>query len=132
VSPCGVEHEMSFLLEFWCTNNLATYEVLLSGLVMLVEMGARDAEIFGHWKLVVQQITGESQCLDGVLNEYRERCMDILDSVEGLTSTMLPRDVNVRANVLAQHASGYEIKRKIRNQTQADVMRRVSYTGWRW
>jgi hypothetical protein len=32
VSPCRVEHEFATRLEFACTNNLAEYEALLSGL----------------------------------------------------------------------------------------------------
>jgi hypothetical protein len=26
----------------------------------------------------VQQIRGDSQCLDGVLNSYRDKCLDII------------------------------------------------------
>jgi hypothetical protein len=32
VSPHGVEYKVSIRLEFWCTNNQAEYEALLSGL----------------------------------------------------------------------------------------------------
>jgi hypothetical protein len=66
-------------LEFVCTNNQVEYEALLSGLEMLADMGARKVRIFGDSKLTVQQISRESQCLDGSLNEYKERCMDILN-----------------------------------------------------
>jgi hypothetical protein len=37
----------------------------------------RSVEAFGDSMLVVQQIIGDSQCLDGVLNEYRERYLDV-------------------------------------------------------
>jgi hypothetical protein len=41
-------------------------------------MGVRNAEAFGDSVLVVQQIKGESQCLDGALNNYREECTGII------------------------------------------------------
>jgi ribonuclease HI len=59
-------------LEFECTKNQAEYKALLNGLEVLIDLGVRKVEIFGDSKLVVQQINGESQCLDNVLNEYQE------------------------------------------------------------
>jgi ribonuclease HI len=40
VSPHGVEYKVSIRLVFWCTNNQAEYEALLSGLEILLEVGA--------------------------------------------------------------------------------------------
>jgi ribonuclease HI len=60
-------------LEFECTENQAEYKALLNGLEVLIDLGVRKVEIFGDSKLVVQQINGESQCLDNVLNEYQEK-----------------------------------------------------------
>jgi ribonuclease HI len=59
VSPHGVEYKVSIRLEFWCTNNQAEYEALLSGLEILLEVGADQADIFGDSQLVVQQMKGE-------------------------------------------------------------------------
>jgi ribonuclease HI len=69
-SPNGMEHEISIRLEFQCTNNQAEYEALLSGLEVLIDLEVKKVEIFGDSNLVVQQINGESQCLDGMLNEF--------------------------------------------------------------
>jgi ribonuclease HI len=101
VSPGGFKQEVSIWLGFDCTNNQAEYEALLSGLEMLVEMEAGSVAVFGDSKLVVQQLTGESQCLDGTLNEYRERCMEILDRLNRYSITHIPREANTRANALA-------------------------------
>jgi ribonuclease HI len=101
VSPGGFEQEVSIWLGFDCTNNQAEYEALLSGLEMLVEMEAGSVAVFGDSKLVVQQLTGESQCLDGTLNEYHERCMEILDMLNRYSITHIPREANTRANALA-------------------------------
>jgi ribonuclease HI len=75
MSPGGVEYEMSTRVEFECTNNQIEYEALLNGLETLHDMGVNRVEIYGDSIPVVEQVNGVSQCLDGVLNEYRERCL---------------------------------------------------------
>jgi ribonuclease HI len=74
-------------------------------------MGVRNAEAFGDSMLVVQQIKGESQCLDGALNNYREECTGIIKLLESFSISHVPRGENERANILAQQASGYNITR---------------------
>jgi ribonuclease HI len=111
VSPHGVEYELSIRLEFECTNNQAKYEALLVGLETLVELGAPKAELFGDSKLVVQQINGESQCFDGRLNEYREKCLHLLDRLERVSIGLVPQEENKKANTFAQQAPGYDVHR---------------------
>jgi ribonuclease HI len=108
VSWVGMEYELSIQLDFDCTNNQAKYEALLSGLEVLRDMEVKDAMKACDSKLVVQQITGESQCLDRTLNMYREKSLEMLDSYHFVP---VSRDKNVRANLLALQASGYEVKR---------------------
>jgi hypothetical protein len=66
-------------------------------------------EAYGDSKLVVQQIKGESQCLDGVLNEYRDRCLALVRNLEMFHIHHVPRERNRKANALAQRASRYEV-----------------------
>jgi hypothetical protein len=42
----------------------------LYGLEYLRDLGERDIDVFRDSNLIVQQIRGDSQCLDGVLNSY--------------------------------------------------------------
>jgi hypothetical protein len=70
ISPRGIEYEISIQLEFWCTNNLAEYEALISSLEVLLDMGVDKVDIYGDSQLVVQQIRGESQCMDETLSRY--------------------------------------------------------------
>jgi ribonuclease HI len=69
VLPNGKSFEAFVRLDFKCTNNQVEYEALLCGLEHLINMGVRDVDVYGDSKLMVQQIKGESQCLDEVLNE---------------------------------------------------------------
>jgi ribonuclease HI len=102
VSPSGVDIDLSVRLEFACTNNQVEYESLLHGLEYLRDLGARDVDVFGDSNLIVQQIRGESQCLDGVLNSYRDRCLDIAKLFDTFSIKHIPWDENSKANQLAQ------------------------------
>jgi hypothetical protein len=55
----------------------------------------------------VQQVRGDSQCLDGVLNYYRDRCLDIIKLFHTFSIKHIPQEENSRSNRLAQQVSGY-------------------------
>jgi ribonuclease HI len=78
VSPSGVYIDLSIRLEFACTNNRVEYESLQHGLEFLRDLGTREVDVFGDSNLIVQQIRQYSQCLDGVLNSYWDKCLDII------------------------------------------------------
>ena len=104
ISPNNVVYETSIRLEYHCTNNQAEYEALLSGLQNLVDIGVNDIDVFDDSLLVVQQIKGEFQCFDRLLNSYLDRCLDIIKSLDMFTIYHIPREENSRANMLAQQA----------------------------
>jgi ribonuclease HI len=68
VSPSGVYIDLSIRFEFACTHNQVEYESLLHGLEFLRDLGARNVDVLGDSNLIMQQVKGDSQCLDGVLN----------------------------------------------------------------
>jgi hypothetical protein len=112
-SPNGMYIDLSMRLEFACTNNQVKYGSLLHGLEYLRDLRARDVEVFGDYNLIMQQIRGDSQCLDGVLNSYRDRCLDIIKLFDTFSIKHIPREENSRANWLAQQASGYVVTQGI-------------------
>jgi ribonuclease HI len=107
-SPSGAEFEMSSQLSFHCTNNQTEYEVLLFGLIMLRSIGVKHVEAYGDSLLVVQQVAGEFQCLEGSLRACLDACLDIISSFAKFQIQHVPRHENQRANMLAQQASGYD------------------------
>jgi ribonuclease HI len=111
VKPDGAVHEVDMQLECECTNNRAEYEALAYGLEVMVDMGIKNMEAFGDSNLVVQQIRGDSQCLDGTLNECRERCMDLIQKLDPFYIQHVHRAQNRASNELAHHTSGYRIMR---------------------
>jgi hypothetical protein len=52
-------------------------------------------------------VLGEHQCLDGVLNSYLDKCLDVVHSFDEFDIRHVVRTENHRANDLAQKASGY-------------------------
>jgi ribonuclease HI len=113
ITSCsGVCIDLSIRLEFACTNNQVEYESLLHGLEYLRDLRARDVDVFGDSNLIMQQIKGDSQCLDGVLNPYRDRCLDIIKFFDTFSIKHIPREENNRANQLAQQASGYVVSKE--------------------
>jgi hypothetical protein len=93
ISPSGVYIDVSIRLEFVCTNNQVEHESLLHGLEYLRDL----------------PIKRDSQCLDGVLNSYRDRCLDIIKLFDTFSIKHIPREENSRANRLSQQASGYVV-----------------------
>jgi hypothetical protein len=91
VSPNGAYIDLSIRLEFACTNNQVEYETLLHGIEYLRDVGARYVDVFGDSNLIVPQVRGDSQCLDGVLNSYRDRCLDIIHWFDMFRIKHIPR-----------------------------------------
>jgi hypothetical protein len=48
--------------------------------------------------------------LDGILNEYRERCLGMMNKLERVSIKHIPREDNARANKLAQQVPGYDVR----------------------
>jgi ribonuclease HI len=109
VSLSDVYIDLSIRLEFACTNNHIEYESLLHGLEFLRDLGARDIDAFGDSNLIVHQIRRDSQCLDGVLNCYQDKCLDIIKLFDTFSIKHIPQSENSRANELAQQASSYVV-----------------------
>jgi ribonuclease HI len=91
ISPEGLVIDICVRLEFMCTNNQAKHESLLCRLDYLGDMGVKSVEAFGDSKLVVQQLNGDSKCQDGVLNQYRDECLDNVKSWNSSCITHIPR-----------------------------------------
>jgi ribonuclease HI len=104
ISLRGAIFEQSVRLEYFCTNNQTEYEAILLGLQNLSSMGVKNVEEFGDSLLVVQQIAGTFQCLDGSLNAYLDKCLENIALFNDFTVQHVSRIENTMANNLAQEA----------------------------
>ena len=56
ITPEGVWLEHSFRLGFKASNNEAEYEALLVGMRTVLDLGAREVEVYSDSRLVVSQV----------------------------------------------------------------------------
>jgi hypothetical protein len=76
-------------------------------------MKVRHIEAFGDSLLVVQQVSGECQCLDRSSNAYLDKCLDVIKfNFDEFCIHHIPRHENCRANDLVQEAFGYNVQSK--------------------
>ena len=86
------------------TNNQAEYEALLRALEAALDYGFEELTIKGDSQLVVKQVRGEWDVNDPTLREKRLRARELLDRVEEWSIDHVPREINDRADELANEA----------------------------
>ncbi|WP_232687424.1 ribonuclease HI [Halobacterium zhouii] len=86
------------------TNNQAEYEALLAGLEAADGFGFDEAEVRGDSQLIVKQVKGAWDTNDPELREKRVRVRELLERFEEWSLTHVPREVNDRADKLANEA----------------------------
>lgn len=86
------------------TNNLAEYEALVGGLEAARDYGFDEITIRGDSELIVKQIRGEWDTNDPDLRERRVRARELLMDFDKWSITHVPRDLNERADDLANEA----------------------------
>jgi ribonuclease HI len=78
-------------------------------LEILESMDVKHVEAFGDSLLVVHQVSRKYQCLDGSLNAYLDKCLDIIARFDEFSMHHIYRCENSKANDLAQQASDYNL-----------------------
>ncbi|GKV39527.1 hypothetical protein SLEP1_g47285 [Rubroshorea leprosula] len=109
ISPTGLKTQMSFQLDFNCTNNQAEYEALIIGLEVLVELKVPMVEIIGDSQLILKQLEGEYKCTSLSLAPYFALAVQLLEEFDDEILRHVTRDLNTEANEMAQIASGLKI-----------------------
>lgn len=70
ITPKGIRLEHSFRLGFRASNNEAEYEALLAWLRAILDLGAREVEVYSNSRLVVYQVQGSFEVRDPRMMEY--------------------------------------------------------------
>ncbi|GKV11366.1 hypothetical protein SLEP1_g22629 [Rubroshorea leprosula] len=109
ISPYGLKTQMSFQLDFDCTNNQAENKALIIGLEMLVELKVSMVEVIGDSQLVLKQLFGEYKCTSLALAPYFALAVQLLEEFDDVSIKHVPRDQNYEANEMAQIASSLRI-----------------------
>ena len=86
------------------TNNRAEYEALLRALEIAAEYGFSEVDVRGDSELIVKQVRGEYDVNEPELRERRVRARELLAEFEEWSLSHVPREVNERADKLANEA----------------------------
>ncbi|MFB6071004.1 MAG: ribonuclease HI [Halanaeroarchaeum sp.] len=86
------------------TNNQAEYEALIRVLEVANRYSYDEVELRGDSQLIVKQVTGAWNTNDPDLKEKRVRVHELLASFDDWSITHVPREVNERADELANEA----------------------------
>jgi ribonuclease HI len=107
MSPTGVKHRyasrLSFALESdRCTNNIAEYEPVISGLRKLKELGVTTCIVKTDSKVVVGQVEKEYSAKDPALMQYLTAVRSLERQFKGFTLQHVDRARNEEADALAK------------------------------
>ncbi|WP_137288361.1 ribonuclease HI [Natronorubrum halophilum] len=86
------------------TNNQAEYEALLTALEAARDYGYDEIHVRGDSELIVKQVRGEYDTNNPELREKRVTVREILSGFDDWTLEHIPREVNNRADGLANEA----------------------------
>lgn len=86
------------------TNNQAEYEALVRALEAADDIGFDEVRVRGDSELIVKQIRGAYDVNDPDLREKRVRAVGLLDRFEEWSIQHVPREINDRADQLANEA----------------------------
>jgi ribonuclease HI len=86
------------------TNNQAEYEALTKALEVARDFGFDTVEVRGDSELIVKQVRGEYDANDPQLREHRVTVRELLSTFDDWTLTHVPREINERADELANDA----------------------------
>ncbi|HHB75984.1 MAG TPA: ribonuclease HI family protein [Desulfobulbus sp.] len=84
-----------------CTNNVAEYKALISGLRMAVEVGCAELNIFLDSELIVRQLTGRYKVKNATLKPLFQQVQQLLQRLAAFSITHVPRAKTRRADELA-------------------------------
>lgn len=86
------------------TNNRAEYDALLRALEAARDYGLETVDVRGDSELIVKQLRGEYDVNVPELRERRVRALEMLESFDRYSLAHVPREINDRADKLANEA----------------------------
>ena len=101
ITPEGIRVEHSFRLDFKTSNNEAKYEALLAKLRAVLNLGAREVEVYSNSRLVVNQVQGKFEAKDPRMIEYSWLVKHITNKFQKAKVVQITRGQNQHDNSLA-------------------------------
>ncbi|XP_057746654.1 uncharacterized protein LOC130965914 [Arachis stenosperma] len=101
----GTALEQSLQFTFHASNNQAEYEALIARLKLAHTMGITQLSIKCDSLLVVQQITGNFQVKDPLLEKYNAIVNNLIGGFQNFNISHIPREQNDKADILSKLAT---------------------------
>nr|POE97769.1 ribonuclease hi [Quercus suber] len=105
ITPKKLIMEKSLRLGFLATNNEAKYEALLTGVVMVRQLGGDVVEFYSDSWLVVGQVKGEFEARDERMQEYLAKVQHARSQFKSFVLKQIPRGQNSHVDSLAMLAT---------------------------
>ena len=130
--PNGVLIEQALHFAFKASNNQAEYEALITGMLLAKEMGSQNLLVKSDSQLITGQVSGEFQAKDPQTATYLRYVKLLKGAFSALELVHVPREQNVRADLLAKLASSSKGADRGQSSKKRSKLREYSWkiTGW--
>ena len=105
ISPEGKIIEYALKFQFKATNNEAEYEAVIARLQLCKALEARKVNLKTDSQLVVNQIKGEYEARDVIMQKYLKKAQELISWFEVVHIERLPRSQNEQADALSKLGS---------------------------
>ncbi|XP_075653974.1 uncharacterized protein LOC142624325 [Castanea sativa] len=105
ITPKDLKLEHSFKLGFRASNNKAEYEALLAGLRVVMDLGAKEVEVYLDCLLVVSQVQGNFEAKDPRMIEYLRLVKQMMSNFVTVKIEHIAQGQNRHADSLVTLAS---------------------------
>jgi len=105
VTPQGDLIPKSYKISFPCTNNIAEYEGLVTGLRQAIKWNIKNLLVFGDSQLVIKQVTDEYHTKDEKLLPYHRIVEDLKQHFTEIVFQQIPRANNKAVDAMATISS---------------------------
>jgi ribonuclease HI len=105
VSPTGRTHNLSYRLEFACSNNVVGFEALLLGIENAINLGCGHLSVLGSSELVMNLIRKTCSSSDRLMGKYSQTVWALVSNLLYFNITHVNRGLNSMAEQLAIFAA---------------------------
>ncbi|KAK0574861.1 hypothetical protein LWI29_030216 [Acer saccharum] len=110
LTPDRILTQTALRFDFRATNNVAEYEALVTGLRIILSMGAEHVTVYSDSQLVVNQVNQDYQARDPDMIRYLKEVKSLMSKFVRCELIRISRDHNSQADALAKLASTSDMK----------------------
>jgi ribonuclease HI len=105
VSPAGKIHNLSYRLEFACSNNVTEFKALLLGIENTLNIGCGHLSVFRNFELVVNLIHKTCSPSNMLMERYSQTVWELVSNLLYFNITHVRKELNSMAYRLAVFAA---------------------------